>query len=353
MQVFHQSVAALVLVALSPGSCLNHDSEVRAQLARRVQALADSGFAGQVLVARNEQVLLDEAYGFADQGHTPITRVTGFDIASATKAFTAAAILSLRDSDRLRLTSTLGDLLRDAPTHKKHITIEQLLSHTSGLRTTYAADGETDRATAVRKLLAQPLAGAPGGDFRYSDDGYVLLAAVVELASGASYERYLATHVLAPAGMGHTVFWGDVDFGDPSRVAAFQRPLDATRLRRQWGQRGSGGIISTADDLYRWWIALSRGHVLVQTSFDELTQERRRLPSGIGVGYGWFWSATATGARSLWTRGNEDFGHNAIVAVYPQNRLVIIVTSNRFAGDEPWSRRIKSALEPLLLGGGK
>jgi len=70
-------------------------------------------------------------------------------------------------------------------------------------------------------LLAQPLKFDPGTDFKYSDDGYVLLAAIIEETSGRSYEAFLATELFKPAGMSDTYFWGTRDFGDPWQVAEY------------------------------------------------------------------------------------------------------------------------------------
>jgi CubicO group peptidase (beta-lactamase class C family) len=342
--------AAIVILAFLTHPWPQDSSSIHDVLAARIRPLVDKGFAGQVIVAKNGQVLLSDAYGHAHHDHTArITRETVFDVASATKAFAAAAILSLRDGGRLQLQSTIGELLPETPPDKHAITVEQLLEHTSGLRQTYAADGEVDRSTAVRLVLSQPLGSVPGQEFSYSDDGYVILAAVIEVASGVSYEQYLRAHELAPAGMTHTSFWGEINFADSSRTAPFVKPLDTRLLRPQWGQRGSGGLLSTADDLFQWWVALSTGRVVSRSSVDELTREHRRLPSGIGVGYGWFWSTTDTGTRTLWSRGNEDFGPNAILTVYPQNQMLVAVTSDDFIDGVPWSRRVSSALEAVVL----
>jgi len=259
----------------------------------RIKELVSEGFRGQVLVAHHGKIVLDAAYGYADAGGSiVVTRATGFGVASVTKNFTAAAILKLREAGLLQMNTKLKTLLSNVPADKASITIEQLLSHTSGLGTTYAADGETDRALAETKLLAQPLKFDPGTDFKYSDDGYVLLAAIIEETSGRSYEAFLATELFKPAGMSDTYFWGTRDFGDPRQVAALQRELDPKLTRPQWGQRGSGGVISTAADLYRFWKALREGRMVSKLTADDLLRPRTVRPNGLGIGLGWFSSKT-------------------------------------------------------------
>jgi CubicO group peptidase (beta-lactamase class C family) len=326
----------------------------RVDIDARVQQMARKGFAGQVLVAHGDQILLDEAYGHADAAGTiPVTRATAYGVASLTKNFTAAAILALRDASRLRLSDDLGALFRDVPADKRSISVEQLLSHSSGLPQAYAADGETDRAAAVRKIFAQPLAFSPGSSFQYSDEGYVLLAAIIEEVSHQSYEHFFASKLFEPARMAHTFFWGSSDFFDPHRSAGMLRALDPALTRPQWGQRGSGGVMSTAADLHAWWQALQDGRVLRKDSARQLLTTQRVLKSGISVGFGWFASVTKRGTPSLWTRGNEDFGYNAILAVYPKEDYVFAVTSNVFDGAEPWSRVVTADLESLLMGDGQ
>jgi CubicO group peptidase (beta-lactamase class C family) len=315
----------------------------------RLDALAARGFNGQVVVAHRGRVLLDKAYGHADSaGLTPVTRETGFGVASLTKNFTAAAILKLRDEGRLRLNSTLGTLFPNVPPDKREITIEELLSHRGGLATTYASDGETDRVLAVQKILSQRLVGIPGADFKYSDDGYVLLAAIIEQASGGLYEDYLKSHLFADAKMTHTYLWGERDSTNPHQMAQMLLKLDPSLKRPQWGQRGSGGVISTAADLWRWWGALDSGRVLSNKEVQELLRPRTISASGFGVGFGWFSSPTQRKTTSYWTRGNEDFGYNAILTVYPTEEWVVAVTSNVFDGQKPWSRVVAQDVETLI-----
>jgi CubicO group peptidase (beta-lactamase class C family) len=342
--------AALVLVlACTPSRTPAVPVAVDARttlLAAAADSLGREGFAGQIVVAVGGRIVLDTVVGFADSlNRTPVTRETLYDIASATKSFTAAAIVALRDEGRLRLDTPLGQIFAQVPSDKASITIEQLLAHEGGLATTYAADGAQRRDSAVQALLRQPLAAPLGSGFRYSDDGFVLLAAVVEAVSGAPYEEFLERTLLRRAGMEHTTFWGTRNLSDPRVAGVLQRPLADSLLRAQWGQRGSGGLLSTADDLFRWWQALTAGSVVNATSVNEMMSPRRRA-SGRGIGWGWF--TTETPRLSRWTRGNEDFGHNALLVEYPQEHVVMATTSNKFKGEVPWTRLVGSEIERLM-----
>jgi CubicO group peptidase (beta-lactamase class C family) len=317
---------------------------LRTQFEKKMQVLENDGFTGQVLVARERGVVLNSAYGYAGwDGRHRVSRSTLYDIGSATEAFTALAIYTLIDTEKLRLSSTLGELFPQTPKDKRAITVEHLLGHTSGLGMTHAADGETNRDRAVSKLLAQPLASAPGTRFAFSDDGYVVLAAIIEVASRQSYEDYMwGSGVMDRERMQNTAFWGS------AHVAAFSRPLDKKLLQPHWGQRGSGGILSNADGLYWWAHRFLHGHPSGYI-LEEITKSRVNTGGGTGVGYGWFWTNPGSDKHVLLTKGNEDFGHNALVAIYPNNAM-LAVTSNRYDHGEPWSERVASELEPMLMG---
>jgi CubicO group peptidase (beta-lactamase class C family) len=291
---------------------------LRTALARRVHLMQIEGFAGEVVVGFDQEIEFDKADS-AD-GY--------YDIGGVTEAFTAWAIYTLVDARKLSLTTTLGELFPGAPADKREITVQQLLANTSGLGNTYAADDETDRDRAVGRLLTQPLSRAPGEGFMPSEDGYVILAAAIEVASHMSYESYLLKSGVVSKKMTSTVFWGERGSG---------------RDQVSWGKRGSSGILSTAHDLYQW---ASRFVDRPSYITDEIMRPRAWTDDGVGIGYGWFCSADSD-APIRWTNGTGDSDHNAIVVVYPGG-AILAVTSDRYNGDVPWSERVANSLEPLL-----
>lgn len=291
---------------------------INSVLLQKVHLMQIEGFAGEVVVGFGGHILFDQ--GYSAGGY--------YDIGSATEAFTAWAIYRLMGDGKLELGTTLGELFPFAPLGKTGITIEQLLGHTSGLGNTFAADEETDRDTAVRKLLAQPLAAAPGAEFIHSDDGYVILAAVISVASGMRYERYLESSGVVSHDMTNTLFWSDLLSGHGVE---------------NWGRRGSGGIFSTAEDLYTW-----VSHFVDQPTYvtDEIMRPRVRTDTGVGVGYGWFcWADTDASTR--WMSGTGQSDENIRVVLYPAG-AILAVTSDRYHGDVPWSERVANTLGPVL-----
>jgi CubicO group peptidase (beta-lactamase class C family) len=307
------------------------DAVVRGERAERIDRFltnaVNSGFNGSVLIAEDGRIILERGYGWADRERTKRVRPDApFWIASISKQFAAAAVLKLAERGRLSLQDSIGRLLPSVPPDKRSITVHQLLTHTAGLTQHYAADGIADRDAAVRAILAFPLGGVPGGGFEYSNDAYNLVAAIVEITSGRPYEDIVRGQLLGPAGPTHTGFWGPADHPEVASILGREIP-DTNVARPNWGFRGATGMYSTVGDLYRWYLALEGGRVLSEGSVRRLfTPYVKR--GATGVGYGWFVSQTPRNTESIWTRGYESFGHGAVLAVYPRERVVIAVTSN-------------------------
>lgn len=290
-------------------------------------------FRGSLLVAKDGAIILHKGYGANIDAETP------FWIASISKQFTAAAILRLAEQKKLALDDPLTKFFAGVPDDKKSITVQQLLTHTAGFKQNYAADGIVDRDAAVRALLAQELAAAPGAGFRYSNDGYNLLAAIVEVASKESFEKYLQKELFDPVKLEHTGFWAAPS---AAMVAPLARELDPSVRVANWGFRGATGVHSTTGDLYRWYTT--------SPSIAPLLAPQVTAKDGDRVCYGWFITTTPHGRKRVWTRGTEDFGHNATLFAYPEERIVIVAASN--AGDRgkiSASRRLVEDLTRLLF----
>ncbi len=308
---------------------------------------AEKGFNGAARIEVGGRAALDKAYGWRDAAHTlPVDRSTLFQIASVTKLFTAISIMRLAQDGRLQPEDRIDRFFPDAPADKASITLAQLMTHTSGLGQDYAADGKGDRASAVRAIFGAPMSFKPGAGFRYTNEGFELLAAVVEVAAAAPWHEFVRRAVLHPAGMDQTRFWHEVEPGTGNVAAVVPGPLEQAR-GVNWGQIGSGGIWSNPRELARLVNALKGGRILAPASLKALT-EPRTAASEDWVNYGWF---TRKAAPTLhWMRGTEDFGHNAAVFWYPDQDIVMTLTSN--AGDiegRAITRVLAARLEPVLF----
>lgn len=335
---------------------------VAGETARRMDEFlsrqAAFGFSGQVLVARGGDVLLHRAYGWADrERRLPLTTSTRVGIASATKQFTAAAVLRLEQEGRLSLRDSIGKYLPGVPADKRGITLHMLLTHTSGIRGGFTEDFDVaDADSSVARLLDAPLTMQPGSGWRYSSDAYNLLAEVAGRASAMPYERYAETALFRPAGMRSTGFWWQLR-GDTGAVAhAYRgwRDRGSPGLwPRNWRVLGSGDMVTTAADLYAWHRALAAGRVLGRRTLARYLAPQVAIPEsgGLSYGYGLFFGTSERGGAFYEHGGDTELGFNAAFYRYPAADGVVIVVSNARDHDGTSARQfVQAQLEAMLFG---
>ncbi len=332
-----------------------------ARLDEFVESIAkDRGFSGTVLVANAGRILLYKGYGLADrEAGTPILPDTAFCIGSNTKAFTAAAILRLEQMGKLTVESPISKFFDSVPDDKQTITIHQLLSHSAGFHEYHDQPGEggdfaeISRDQALMRIFSQELRCKPGEKSMYSNSGYTLLAAIIENASGMSYEVFLRKELFKPANMTRTGFFGDKLWtaqetarGYGEKTNGDNRPRDWPAVT--WSLKGAGGIVSTVGDMFRWHIALGGNDVLTTESKSRLF--KAQFPMGddsVGEGYGWMVGKTPRGTMMLNTAGGSDFGFTAVLLEYPVEDGLIAVMSNAGEGK---SDGVAKGLHRLVFG---
>jgi len=247
-------------------------------LSQRLEAAAKDGFSGTVLVAREGKVVLHQSYGLADRGRArPNTNETIYAIGSVPIDFTKAAILKLAEMGKLRTSDSIGKFFTEVPADKRAMTIDHLMTGRSGLPNFHHIAGTDadydltwiDRPTAIRRILERSLLFPPGAGSAHSHSAWVLLAAVVEFASGQPYGEFLQQHFFAPAGMTRTGLHEDgARFDDDAFAIGYGGDsVGKLNIPKYWGPTswlvmGSGGMQSTPHDLYLWQQAIRAGKTL-------------------------------------------------------------------------------------------
>ncbi len=308
------------------------------------------GFAGAALVAHRGQILLREGYGRANRATGALnTAVTVFNTGSITKQFTAAGIMKLAMQAKLSPQDPINRHLPDVPEDKASITLHHLLTHTAGL-VNYVADDYVmvDREEMLAKVLNAPLRFTPGEQYEYSNAGYSLLAAIIEIVSGRPYETFLQNELLQPAGLQHTGYrfpdwsqqnvahWytGDIDNGTP-----LSKPYPS------WSVMGNGEMLSTLDDLYHWHNALSDDALLSPEA-----KEQMFTPFLRDYAYGWRVVETELG-RLIHHNGASDLGSSAVCQRFVDEDLVIILFFNQApAADQPLCILLDERITEILHG---
>jgi CubicO group peptidase (beta-lactamase class C family) len=309
-----------------------------ADLDRYLEGMVPLGFSGSFLVAQRGEVLLHGGYGLADRENgTPMTGETVFDILSITKQFTAAAILKLEEQGRLHTSDPIDRFFDDVPSDKQGITLHHLLTHSSGLIRDGGFDYEVmPRDALVRLVLDAEPAWAPGTRYRYSNAGYSLLGAIIEIASGQPYEQYLHEHLFRPAGMLKTGYriptWPPADLAVGYREGRrWGTPLDQRWAPDGpwWNLRANGGILSTLGDLYLWHQALESDLVLSAASRAKLFEPH--IPEGPGsashYGYGWSISETPRGTRLVSHDGGNPYFFATFLRYVDEDVVILLATN--------------------------
>lgn len=307
-----------------------------------------AGASGTLVAVRGGETVRCEGFGMADRAaRVPASCDTVYDVMSMTKQFTATAIMKLETMGRLRVTDPIGRYHGPVPADKRAITVQQLLTHTAGLVEALGGDYERlSRRGMVARALASRLRSAPGAEHRYSNLGYSLLAAIVEQASGMSYERFLARHLFAPAGMTQTGYvlprWKrtQVAVEYDARGRPHGRPFDHPWAADgpYWNLRGNGGMLSTARDMARWHRALQGDRILGARAKRELLRPRVREEPGSDAfyAYGWVVQRTAAG-KVAWHNGGNAWSYGELTRLPGDGTMVFWVTNRSRDAAAGWS----------------
>lgn len=292
-----------VLIILSAHLCGNNifAQTVKEKLdASFNPSLTSASFSGNVLAAENGKIIYQKSFGYADLSiRKPNAKDSRFQTASVSKVFTATAILQLRDKGKLKLTDAVSKYLPDFLF--PNITINHLLSHTSGLpdmeiyESVVRANpelviGNRDTIPAL-KAWNKHLKFSPGEKWDYCNTNYGLLVLIVEKVANLSFADYLKKFIFEPAKMNDTYLRSVASPADrdlvknhflPTMYQTAPQDIETVRLKdkvRMWRLRyenyntgftsGDQNVISTTEDLLKFDQALYAGKLLKAATMAE------------------------------------------------------------------------------------
>jgi len=283
-------------------------------LPAELRRLSETGLSGVVLAHRDGREVLRETYGLADREtgrRTALTTV--YDIGSTPIDFTVTGIMLLGQRGQLTLDDSIGRFFSDVPVDKRAITIRHLLTGRSGLRDFHDVPGTdwdpdlawVDRETAIRRILSGPLLFAPGQGEEHSHSAFGVLAAVMEIVSGRSYQDYVRAEMFEPLGMTRTGFYGERMglSADDFAVGYGSSSVGVPNIPPNWGPTswlvmGSGGMFSALDDMARYYAAIESGR-LVTGEWAALQQGERVGVGGTDRGFFIFRATNGRGSQVL------------------------------------------------------
>jgi D-alanyl-D-alanine carboxypeptidase len=319
-------------------------------IAEQAAQAAANGFTGQILVAHKGEVLFAHAYGEADRGtHRAMTLDTPVNLASNNKMFTAVLVAQLVEEGKLGWDDKVGKYLPDWPNAdvRDKVSIANLLTHTSGLGDFWGPAHEAklaslDTVAEYAALVREDKpALEPGKDFRYSNNGYVLLGLIVEKVTGRDYYELVRERIYARAGMQHADHYLATDT-KPGYAIGYL--ADGSSSAGRLALRGSpaGGGYASARDLLAFANALQGGKLVKPLTLARMTSGIAAMGPDMAYGYGFGVSAVP----------EKHFGHdggtpgtNSSFEVFPDSGYVVIVQSNTGQGSQPLSRKLISLIE--------
>lgn len=300
-------------------------------------------FWGSVLIAQGDSVVYQKSYGYADKDHNIQNDAnTLFDLGSVTKTMTAVAVLTLHDQGKLSVYDRVDKYIPGfVDDNTEHITIINLLNHTSGMAANIGQMDEEGKnllmptnkpislQEMVEKFKSSKLKYTPGQRYDYNNYGYALLAYIIEKVSGISYADYLNQAVFAKARMMNTYY----------------KPRLAVKTAIGYSGVGSDNIMPVKDDSDPSWIVgaaymfsttsdLARymNAVFTHQLFSEKTLNLMMdtlVPTRKGGKY-WAlgWEKQKVGGLDCYAHSGGVFGYSSRIAYLPAKNTYIIVLSN-------------------------
>lgn len=310
-------------------------------------------FNGAILVAKNEKILYSSQVGFADfKKKALLHEESVFQLASVSKQFTAAAIMLLKERNKIKLTDTVNAYFPDFPF--KNVTIKNLLNHTSGLpQYFWVAEHEWKQKKAptnseMMEFLESSNAKRyfkPGRNFDYSNTGYFVLASIVEKVSGTSFSSFLKSNIFEPLQMTNSYVYS---FENDSIK---ENQLEGYRLYKGWRHLkirstindaivGDKNVYTTTEDLFKWTQGLNTGRLLTKESL-ELMYSKGETVYGRKVPYGFGFRINNEGPKSIYHHGKWNGFRTGLTKYLKDDLVIIVLEHTSYNGINSLNKKIK------------
>jgi len=311
-----------------------------------------------VLAMIDGKIILRKGYGMANlELGIPIKPEMVFRIGSITKQFTAVAIMKLAEEGKLSVTDDITKYLKGYPTHGHKITIHHLLNHTSGIKSYTNVQKFLSlmrKDMTVKELIDsfknQPMDFAPGERFLYNNSGYVLLGAIIEKVSGKNYETYIHENIFKPLGM-NSSYYGINTRIIPLRASGYKKEKNEFKNADYLSMTlpyAAGSLLSTVDDLHRWYQALEAGKVLSQKSLEQMYTPTK-LNNGKTQNYGYGWSLGTSFEEKIIHHGGGINGFTTYALRVPEKKVFVTVLTN-FPGRQATAGYVSKWIAAVLCG---
>jgi CubicO group peptidase (beta-lactamase class C family) len=308
-------------------------------------------------ILKDGKVAKAQGYGFANvELQVPVTANTMFQSGSLGKQITATAVMMLVEEGKLSLSDPVTKFFSDAPPSWKAITIEHLLTHTSGIPN-YGKDSVNYRKDyteedLVRLAYSRKLEFAPGSDWNYSNTGYILLGVIIHRVTGRPYWEMIEERIFQPLKMTTARIISEADIV-PNRAAGYR--IDNGQLNNQeWiapslNTTADGSLYVSVKDLLLWAAAVRSRSLLKQSSW-ELIFKPTKLKNGQSFPYGFGWFLDSRNGHVVRYHSGSWQGFRSHIVVFEKDDISIVVLVNLAkANPENIANGIAEILIPQLI----
>lgn len=311
-------------------------AEIDAIVNREMQKQSIAG--ATVAVIYDGRLVYSKGAGKADfENDIPATSESLIRTGSISKPISAVAAMTLAEAGKLDLDAPVQQYCPAFPQKQWTVTTRQLLSHTAGIRHYKGDEIESTKhfktmADGFTIFASDPLLFEPGTKYSYSTYGYTVVGCVIEGVSGQRYYDYVREHVLAPAGMTHTIV-DDVYEIVPHRSRGYQvvnGQVKNTRLMDSSYKIPGGGLVSTAEDLVHFAMALTDGKILKPETLKMMWKPTMRpavnngRPSDYGLGF----TAVEVDGQPWISHGGSQQGSSTDLEFLPGKHFAVSVFAN-------------------------
>lgn len=296
-----------------------------------------NGPGGTALIVKDGKTIYKKAFGKANlELDVPMQTNHIFRIGSITKQFTACAILKLAEEGKLSIQDDFTKYVEDYPTHGHTITIEHLLTHTSGIKSytdlkkwdLEAHKKDFTPEEMIDYFKNEPMDFTPGTAFRYNNSAYFLLGYIIEQVSGKTYAEYINDTFFEPLGMKNSSY-GSSKRIVKNRAAGYQKGetyqnADFLSMTQPYG---AGSLLSNVEDLSIWYQAVNSGKVISKSNLQK-AHTNFKLKNGKPTIYGYGWFLGNVQGSNMYEHGGGIHGYLTASIFLPEEEVFVAVFSN-------------------------
>lgn len=319
--------------------------EIKAYIDKNVK---NSEFSGIIQIYSEDILLINNVFGYSNRAEKiPINENTRFQIASGSKGFTSIAVAKLIERNLINENTRIKDVLdSNLPNFNNEITVNHLLTHTSGITSYFEEDVNPDYEDLWKNLpvyqMKEPkdflplfknkkMKFTPGKKFEYNDAGYILLGLIVEKVSGKKFDEYIVENIFKPSGMTSSGYFSSNNLPENTALSYIKNKNGTFRTNIfSVPIKGGpdGGAYTTGYDMYRFWKNVSNGKLISENLFKTFTQplnydEEEKCFYGKG-----FWIDNKNGKTEKISLEGFDPGVSFKSSYFPEKKITFTMLSN-------------------------